>query len=143
MNSKKILGFALLGLLVVAGIVYYFMGKKGGSAEQKVAAKPGLGPADDAAFQQMVALFKSEADPEAISWLMDSVAEDMSGTNPVPLDPDYLINGQVSKSGAFIGEYARQYYGFDYKFKVSKDDFNAKIYAIFNAFKANYLVQNL
>lgn len=146
----------ILIALVLGGLaVWYFFFRKGsgGVAGLKAAATQGLGPEDTAAYNKMVALFKAEADPIALDWMMPHVVSALDGTNANPIPPDPAIDpNKLSKAGAFLGVYAAAYHGGgtfngkkpgDANYDVVRQAFNQKMYNIFNEFKTAQINKKL
>lgn len=123
-NTKLILAVVLVA--VAGGVAYFFFRKEstGSSssptATTTAAASLTADKADTYQLKVMVDYFKKNVDDGAINWINGGVQEILNGERP--LSSVYLVNGQVTKSGAFYDIISSSYFGYGYKIKSGKPE---------------------
>lgn len=133
-KSGKLIAIIVLLLGAVGLGVYLYKNKNGGAAA--LANAPTVAPWDEALLERLMTYFRQNADAGALSWLTPNARDNYEGTGE-NIHRDYLINGKVTKSGAFMATYAAQYrWNPKAKFKIDPEAFNDGIYSIFLTEKA-------
>lgn len=119
--SKKTIGIALLVLLVAVFIWWYFFKRN---------SSDGINADDKQAYEDMIQIFKNSGDAAALSWMMKYVNDRYNGNG---FTDDYLINGKITKSGAWLQIYDQTYFGRGYK---GSDTAHDQMWNVFTNLKA-------
>lgn len=136
LNKKTIIGI-VLALAVVIAVWYFFIRKSDplAGASNPMGGSGGSGvPGDDAAYNQLINYLKANIDPMAMdNWLGDIAKTNYTTGN---VNPDYLINGQITKTGALLSAWATAYQPYpNYTFKIDRNTMNGEAYRIFYQLK--------
>ena len=114
-DTKLIIGIALIFALVG----FYLYSKKATTSTETKAAGPPMDATDEANFKKLVSTFKSKCDPKALDWMLPLVKELTDGFGT--LKPENLINGKVTKAGAFSQVYGESYWPPQYGYRTTAD----------------------
>lgn len=125
LTKKHIIGIVLLVAVAVA--LWYFVLRK----KPAVDGMPAVNSADQGAYDALFNLLNANISSDALNnWLGDIAKEYYSGKRAAY--KDYLINGQLTKTGALLAAFASSYYGnAAYEFKIPMQDLNNQAYKIF------------
>lgn len=134
MKNTKILIIA--GIVLAAGVAAYFLFRKKDPLAG-AAPKDGMGgtvAGDQATYDKMYNLLKANIDANALNhWLGDIARENLTSGN---VHPDYLINGQITKSGALLSAWATAYQPYpEYTFRKDRNVLNGEMYNLFYSLK--------
>ncbi len=137
----------LLILLAAAGSVWYLLRlkKQKDAASLDNAASSAASAEDASTYQQLTDYFKTNCNPDALTWMLPYVKKILDGKKPI--NEDYLVAGKLTKSGAFMAIYASTYYPFGYvmggkkstdrDYEAAKEKVNTDLYSIFHQFQQN------
>lgn len=120
MTTKQTVGLVIVIILAAAAGVFFFLRlkKKRDADSLSDAATAATSAADAATYARLLSTFKSEGSPEAVHWMLPYVLEVIKGTRPI--NEDYLVNGETTKSGAFMAIYSAMYAAYPYDFAGKK-----------------------
>lgn len=127
--------YIILG--AIAAAVIYMLYKNGtfGGTNAVGPTNPEM-PGDKSTAQQLKAAFRSGYGEDMPFWLMEIVDEIYTGVRP--MSSDYLVAGQMTKSGAIMAAWASSYPG---ALDTSKSAVSTQMYAIFNDWRASELAK--
>lgn len=96
---------------------------------------------EDYYFNKLLDAFNQYADSSALHWLLPGMNEYMNGIRQI--DPAYLIDGKITKPGAFMAVYASSYDGSGAFVNGDPKEVLDKMYSIFYEAKQKRQLENL
>lgn len=122
--------------VILIGVAAFLLLKKSSEPADPLASDTAAPDWDESTYQKMVSYFKQNADSTALHWMNPLVKKVYTGETAI--HPDYLIDGKVTKCGAFLAVYAAAYHSNpNTKFKIDRQKFNEEIYNMFYQVKAS------